>query len=108
MLHQSKSSSAFQGSLEESMPNFVDLKQHGLRRSARIASTEAKSQDGDHTYNLFTNFQSDAEMPILPNPGSITERCFCAKVVANTLCDDAINYVNEMIGWVAKWLIVKT
>ena len=81
---------------EESMQNFIDLNQSSLRRSAMITSTEPKSQDSDHSHNLFTNFQSDAEVPILINPKSITERCFYAKEVANVLHDNAINYMNEM------------
>ena len=78
------------------MPNFTNLNQSGLRRLARIASAEPKSQDSDHACNLFTDFQSDAEVPILPNPKSITERYFSAKDVVNVLCDNTINYVNEM------------
>ena len=58
--------------LEESMTKFIYLNQSGLGRPARIASTEPNSQDGDYSFNIFTNFQSDAEVPILPNPKSIT------------------------------------
>ena len=82
---------------EESMPNFISLNQSGLRRSARIASAEPKRKDGDCTCNLFTNFQSDAEVPILPNPKSITERHFYAKEVVNVLHDNAMNHVHEIL-----------
>ena len=36
-------------------------------------------------------------MPIPPNPKAITERYFYAKDVVNVICDNTINYVNDIM-----------